>query len=98
MIGNHDCQADARNRAQHGHADEAADGQPEFPPLDAIDATQVGDLDQADGRGDHDGCQRAAGQMLEQVRRRHQQQGDRERADDACQLGSGARGLGHRGA
>ena len=36
--GNHDGEADARNRAQNRHAGEAADGQPEFPPLDAIDA------------------------------------------------------------
>ncbi len=98
MIGNHDRQADARNRAQHGHADEADDRQPEFPALDAIDATQVGDLDQADGRSDHDRSQCAGGQILQQVRRHHQQQGDRERADDAGQLGSGARGLGHGGA
>ena len=34
--------------------------------------------------------------MLQQVRRHQQQQGHAERADDAGQLGSGARGLGHR--
>ena len=57
--------------------------------------TQVGDLDQADGRGDHDRGQCGGGQMLEQVRRHHQQQGNGERADDSGQLRSGARGLGH---
>ena len=56
------------------------------------------DLDQADGRGDHDRGQCAGGQMLQQIRRRHQQQRDGERADDASQLRSGARGFRHRGA
>ena len=56
---------------------------------------QVGDLDQADGRGDHDRSQCAGGQMLQQVRRHQQQQGHAERADDSGQLGSGTRGLGH---
>ena len=76
----------------------ADDRQPELPALDAIDSSQVGDLDQADGRGDHDCSQCAGGQMPEQVRRHHQQQGNSERADDSGQLGSGARGLGHGGA
>ncbi|MNF93354.1 hypothetical protein D3C84_760260 [compost metagenome] len=51
---NHDGQADAFDGAEHGHADGADDRQPAFPALDAIDPAQVGDLDQADGRGDHD--------------------------------------------
>jgi len=66
--------------------------------LDAVDSTQVGDLDQTDGRCDHDGGQRTARQVAEQVRCHHQQQGDGERANDPGQLGSGARGLSHRGA
>ena len=57
----HDREADARDRAEYGHAGKAADGQPELPALDAVDAAQVGDLDQPDGRGDHDRGQRRVG-------------------------------------
>ena len=57
---------------------------------------QVGDLDQADRRGDHHRRQRRRGQVLQQVRRHHQQQRHAERADHAGQLGLRARGLGHR--
>src|SRR5512139_453550 len=89
--GDHDRQADAGNRAEHRHADGADDGQPELPALDAQDPAQVGDLDQADGGSDHDGGQRAGGQVLQQVGRHHQQQGHAQRADDAGQLAAGAR-------
>ena len=46
---------------KHGHADEADHRQPELPLLDAIDTPQVGDLDQADRRGDDDGGQGGCG-------------------------------------
>ena len=58
--------------------------------------TEIGDLEQADGRGNDDRGQRGGGQMPEQVRRRQQQQRDGDGADDAGQLGSRARGLRHR--
>ena len=54
---------------------------------------KVGDLDQADGGGDDDRGQCAGGEMLQQVRRHQQQQGDHERADDAGELSPGARSL-----
>src|SRR3974377_1579332 len=47
---NHDGHADTRNRAEHGDADQAHDGQPELPALDEIDSPQVPELEQADGR------------------------------------------------
>ena len=49
-------------------------------------------------RGDHDGRQRAVGKVLEHVGRHHDEQGDRQRADDAGQLCLRACGLGYRGA
>ncbi|MNT19945.1 hypothetical protein D3C72_1552330 [compost metagenome] len=58
--GNHDGQADALDGAEHGHADGTDNRQPAFPALDAIDPAQVGDFDQANGRGDHD-CRQGAG-------------------------------------
>ena len=61
-----------------------------------MDALQVLELEEADGRGNHHGGQRAAGQVGQQVRRHHQQQGDGERADDAGDLGLRAGGLGDR--
>ena len=64
MTAMHDRQADAGDRAEHRNADEADDRQPELPALDAEDAAQVGELEQADGRGDHDRRQRAVGQVL----------------------------------
>ena len=91
-----DGKPDAGDHAEHGHADEAGDRQPEFPSLDAVDAPEVGDLEQADGRGDHHRGQRAGGQVLQQVRRRQKQHRDGERADDAGQLGAGAGGFGDR--
>ena len=98
MIGNQDRQADAGNRAEHRHADGTGDREPEFPALNAIDPAQVGELEKPDGRCDHDRCQRAGGQVLQQIRRHHQQQGDGERPDDAGQLCSGTRRLRYRGA
>ena len=95
--GDHDGQPDALDRTEHGHADGADDRQPELPALDAINAPQVGDFNQADGRRDHDRCQCAAGQTLQQVRRHHQQQGNGQRADNPGQLGFGACGFGHGG-
>jgi hypothetical protein len=88
---------DARDRAKYGHADCTDDREPELPALDAIDSSQVGDLDQADGRCDHDRSECAGGQILQQVRGHHQQQGNRKRTNDSGQLGFGARGLGHGG-
>src|SRR5688500_12007853 len=41
-------QADARDHSEHRHADEADDGQPEFPRLDPQDATQIGELEETD--------------------------------------------------
>ncbi|MNN75842.1 hypothetical protein D3C81_1921700 [compost metagenome] len=34
-------QADTRHRAEYCHADETDNRQPEFPPLDSVDALQV---------------------------------------------------------
>ncbi len=76
--------------------DEADDRQPEFPALDAEDAAQVGELEQADGRGDHHRRQRAGRQVLQQVGGEHQQQRHGDGADDAGELGPGARGFGDR--
>ena len=95
--GNHNGQSDTWNRTQRSDPDCADDRQPEFPALDAIDSPQVGDLDQADGRCDHDRSQCAGRQILQQIRRNHQEQGYSQRADDSGHLGSGAGGLGHRG-
>ena len=94
--GNDDRERDARNGAEHGHAREADHRQPELPALDAIDAAQVGDFEQADRRRDDDGGQRGVRQMLEQRGREQQQQRDGERADHARQLGLRARRLGDR--
>ena len=52
--GDHDRQPDARDSTENGHPHETDNGQPELPTLDAIDADKVGDLDQADSRGDND--------------------------------------------
>ena len=93
--GNHDRQPDAGNRAQHRDADRTDDRQPELPALDAKDSREVGDLDEANGRGDHDCSQCTGGQMSQEVRRHQQQQGHAERADDAGQLGSGTCGFSH---
>src|SRR5262249_12040373 len=59
--------ADARDNAEYGDADETDNGQPKLPLLDAEDATQVCKCKQADGRGDHDRSERTAGQILQQV-------------------------------
>jgi len=39
--GNHDCERNARNGAEHGHTHEASHRKPELPALDVIDAAQV---------------------------------------------------------
>jgi len=55
------------NHTKHGNADKADNGQPEFPLLDAEDATQVCEFKQANGRGDDDRSERATRQILQQV-------------------------------
>ncbi len=60
------------NGTQYRHADEADDGEPELPALNAIDAPQIADFDQSDGRRDDDSGQCRAGQMLQQVWRSHE--------------------------
>jgi hypothetical protein len=47
--GNYNRESNAGNGAEHGHAREANNRKPELPALDAIDSSQVGHFDQADG-------------------------------------------------
>ena len=42
--GDRDREADARDRAEDRDPDQTDDRQPEFPTLDAVDSTQVGDF------------------------------------------------------
>jgi hypothetical protein len=56
-----------------------------------------GRVDQADGGGDDDRGQHRQGQVLEEARGGHQQQGDGDGADQGGDLGAGAGGHGHRG-
>ena len=81
-----DGDADARNHAENRNTDEADNGQPELPWLDTEDATQVCKFEQADGRGDHDRSERAAGQILQQVGCEYQKQRDRDGAHDSGEL------------
>ena len=94
--GDEDRETNAGDHPEYRDTNEANDRQPELPALDAIDPPEVGDLDQADGGGDDDGSERRIRQVLQQVRRDHEQQGDCDRTDDVRQLGAGAGGLGHR--
>jgi hypothetical protein len=50
--GDHHCNPDAANRAEDCDACKAGHREPELPALDSIDAAQIGDLDEADGRSD----------------------------------------------
>src|SRR4029077_16862519 len=43
------CDSDAGNHTKHRNADKADNGQPEFPLLDAEDATQVCEFEQPNG-------------------------------------------------
>ncbi|MCY1521412.1 hypothetical protein D9M68_562240 [compost metagenome] len=92
----HHGDADTGHRAERGHPRQAADGQPELPGLNTVDAPQILELEQPDGRGDHHGGQRAAGQMAQQLGGEDQQQGHAARADDATELGPCAGSLGNR--
>ena len=78
-----DGEANSRNHSEHRHADKADHRQPELPLLNPIDSLEVGDLKQADRGGDDDGRQCSGGQMLKQVWRHQQKDGDGKRADDA---------------
>ena len=53
--GDHDRERDAGDGAKQSDTRETDHRQPELPALDAIDATQIRDFEQADGRGDNDG-------------------------------------------
>ena len=57
---------------------------------------QVGHFEQPDGRSDDHCRQSSLRQILQQHGREHEQQRDRDRANDACQLGPGARRFGDR--
>jgi hypothetical protein len=81
-----DRNADAWNHAEDGNPDEACDGQPELPLLDAEDAAQVCEFEQADGGGDHDCSERARGQILQQVGCEHQKKRNGDRANDSGEL------------
>ncbi|MDT4845200.1 hypothetical protein FQZ97_791820 [compost metagenome] len=89
-------QADAGDRAEHGNADEAGDGEPELPALDAVDTRQVLELEEADGGGDHHGGQGAVGQVLQQVGGQEQQQRHPDGAEHAGQLRLGTGRFRHR--
>ena len=89
-------EGNAGNRPEHRHTGEADHRQPELPVLDAIDPTQIGEFEEADGGGDHDCRQRRCGKILQQVRARHQQQRGGDRAHDSRHLRPSAGGLGHR--
>ncbi len=69
--------------------------QPKLPTLDMKDANQIGDLKQADRRGDDHRRQCSGGQVFKQVRCGHQEEGDAERTNYSCQLRSGASSLRH---
>ena len=86
MTASDDCDADAGNHAEDGDTDEAGDGQPELPLLDAEDAAQVCELEQADGSGNHDRRQCTARKILEQIGCEHQEQRDGDGADHAGEL------------
>ena len=81
-----DRHADAGNHAEYGNADEADNRQPELPWLDAEDTTQVCKFEQADGRGDHDRSERAAGQILQQVGCENQKERHRGGAHHSSEL------------
>jgi hypothetical protein len=68
--GQDDGQTDSGNHPEDGDAREAHHREPEFPSLDAEDAAQVCDLEQANRRRDHYGGQGTAGQTLQQIRAR----------------------------
>src|SRR5262249_21369466 len=76
----------AGDHTEHRNADKPDNRQPEFPLLNAEDATQVCEFEQADGRGDHDRGERAAGQILQQARCEHQKERDRKRAHNSGEL------------
>ncbi|MNY10659.1 hypothetical protein D3C86_1436480 [compost metagenome] len=94
-----DCDQDGQTNtfdcAKHRHADSADDRQPELPALYAIDASQVSDFDQANGRCDDHRSQGAVGQVAQQVGSQHQQQRNGQRADHTGHLGFRAGGFGH---
>src|SRR4029077_8173644 len=52
--GNRDRKSNTRNGTEYGYARKAHHRKPELPALDAIDSSQVGHFDQADGCGDND--------------------------------------------
>src|SRR5215813_13890903 len=91
--GDGDGEAYSWNHAEHRYADKAGDREPELPPLNAIDSFEVGDLNQADRRGDDHGGQCGGGQMLKEIWCRQQEQGDSKRADDTGKLGTGTGGF-----
>ena len=65
--GDADCETDSRNHAEYGYADNADDCQPELPPLDPIDAAEVGHFNKAYGCGNDDGSQCRVWEILEQL-------------------------------
>ena len=78
--------ADAGNHTEHSNAYKTDNRKPEFPLLNAEDATQVCEFEQANGRGVHDRSERAAGQILQQVGCAHQKKRDRNRAHNSGEL------------
>jgi hypothetical protein len=65
------------------------------PALDTIDATQIGQFEQADGRSDNHSCQDSVRQILEQLRSEDQQKCDGNRTHDSGQLCLGTRRFSH---
>ena len=89
-----DRQADARNHAKHGHADEQTiDSQNSHCWMRKMRRRSC-ELEQTDGRGDHDRSERAGGQILQQVGCEHQKERDRDCAHDSGQLRLRAGGFG----
>ena len=81
-----DCDANAMNHAEHGNSDKTDNRQPEFPLLNAEDATQVCEFEQADGGGNHDRSERATRQILQQIGSEHQKERDCNRAHNCGEL------------
>jgi hypothetical protein len=77
--------------------EERADRDPAFVPLLAPEPHRPGDVRQRQGRRDHDGSESRLRQVPQQTRNEDEHQRDRDRADDAGDLGLRSRLLGDRG-
>src|SRR5678815_4465739 len=64
----YNCDSNSGNNSEFSNACKANDGKPEFPLLLMVDATQIGEFEQADRRSDHYRSECAARHILEQIR------------------------------